>query len=99
MDNDGIPDIVLRNNNSGTVRVWTMNSDYTRKGNESVTNSSNTNLELRGVVDINSDGNNDILNYNTNTGKLRAWLMDGNLSITENVEIVQDEDLDWSVRN
>jgi len=99
MNNDGIPDIVLRNNNSGAVRVWTMNADYTRKGNEYVTGSSNTNLELRGVVDINSDGNNDILNYNTNTGKLRAWLMDGNLSITENVEIVQDLDLDWSVRN
>ena len=99
MNNDGIPDIVLRNNNSGAVRVWTMNADFTRKGNEYVTGSSNTNLELRGVVDINSDGNNDILNYNTNTGKLRAWLMDGNLSITENAEIVQDADLDWSVRN
>ena len=99
MDNDGIPDIVLRNNNSGAVRVWTMNSDLTRKGNEYVTGSSNTNLELRGVMDINSDGNNDILNYNTNTGKLRAWLMDGNLKITENAEIVQDPDLDWSVRN
>jgi len=99
MNNDGIPDIVLRNNNSGAVRVWTMNADYTRKGNEYVTGSSNTNLELRGVMDIDGDGNNDILNYNTNTGKLRAWLMDGNLSYTENVEIVQDLDLDWSVRN
>ncbi len=98
MDGDGIPDIVLRNNNSGAVRVWTMNDDFTRKGNEYVTGSSNTNLELRGVVDINADGNNDILNYNTNTGKLRAWLMDGNLAITENAEIVQDLDLDWSVR-
>ena len=99
MDNDGIPDIVLRNNNSGKVRVWTMNADMTRKSNVSVTSSSNTNLELRGVVDINGDGNNDILNYNTNTGKLRAWLMDGNLSITDNAEIVQDRDLDWSARN
>ena len=99
MNNDGIPDIVLRNNNSGKVRVWTMNADMTRKGNEEVTSSSNTNLELRGVMDINSDGNNDILNYNTNTGKLRAWLMDGNLNIIENAEIVQDPDLDWSVRN
>jgi hypothetical protein len=98
MDSDGIPDIVLRNNNSGAVRVWTMNSDFTRKDNLYVTGSSNTNLELRGVVDINGDGSNDILNYNTNTGKLRAWLMDGNLKITENAEIVQDPDLDWSVR-
>ncbi len=98
MNNDGIPDIVLRNNNSGAVRVWTMNDDLTRKGNEYVTGSSNTNLELRGVVDINGDGNNDILNYNTNTGKLRAWLMDGNLKITENAEIAQDVDPEWSVR-
>ncbi len=99
MDGDGIPDIVLRNNNSGTVRVWTMNDDLSRKGNEEVTSSSNTNLELRGVVDINSDGNNDILNYNTNTGKLRAWLMDGDLKITENAEVKQDAALEWSVRN
>jgi hypothetical protein len=75
-----------------------MNADYSRKGKEYDTGSSNPNLELRGVVDINGDGNNDILNYNTNTGKLRAWLMDGNLKITENAEIVQDPDLDWSVR-
>jgi hypothetical protein len=99
MNNDGIPDIVLRNNNSGKVRVWTMNSDFTRQDNVAVASSSNTNLELRGIIDINGDGNNDILNYNTNTGKLRAWLMDGNFSYTENVEIVQDRDLDWSVRN
>lgn len=99
MDNDGIPDLVLRNNNSGAVRVWTMNSNFTRKGNEFVTSSSNTNLELRGVVDINRDGNNDILNYNTNTGMLRAWLMDGNLHKTANVTIVQDADTSWSVRN
>ncbi len=99
MDGDGIPDIVLRNNNSGAVRIWTMNSNFTRKGNEYIRSSSNTNLEIRGVVDINGDGNNDILNYNTSTGMLRAWLMDGNLSITENAEIVQEEDLDWSVRN
>jgi hypothetical protein len=98
MNNDGIPDIVLRNNNSGKVRVWTMNADMTRKDNVSVTSSSNTNLELRGVVDINGDGNNDILNYNTNTGKLRAWLMDGNLKITGNAEIAQDTDSEWSVR-
>jgi hypothetical protein len=98
MDGDGIPDIVLRNNNSGKVRVWTMNADMTRKSNVSVTSSSNTNLELRGVTDINGDGNNDILNYNTNTGKLRAWLMDGQLKITENAEIVQDTDFEWSTR-
>ncbi len=98
MDGDGIPDIVLRNNKSGAVRVWTMNGDFTRKGNEHVTDSFNTNLELRGVADINGDGNSDILNYNTNTGMLRAWLMDGNLNITENAEIVQENDLDWSVR-
>ena len=99
MDNDGIPDIVLRNNNSGAVRVWTMNSDFTRKGNLYVTGSSNTNLELRGVIDINGDGNNDILNYNTNSGTLRAWLMDGNMSILSNEIITQESDLDWSVRN
>jgi len=98
MDGDGIPDLVLRNNNSGAVRIWTMNSNFTRKGNEYIRSSSNTNLEIRGVVDINGDGNNDILNYNTSTGVLRAWLMDGNLSIIENATIVQDDDLDWSVR-
>ena len=98
MDGDGIPDIVLRNNNSGAVRVWTMNGDFSRKGNEYVTGSSNTNLELRGIVDINKDGNNDILNYNTNSGRLRVWLMDGNLAITENAEVAEEADLDWSAR-
>jgi hypothetical protein len=98
MDNDGIPDIVLRNNNSGAVRVWTMNADLTRKGNEYVTSSSNTNLKLRGVMDMNGDGNNDILNYNTNTGKLRAWLLAGRLKLTENAELVQAPDLDWRGR-
>ncbi len=98
MDGDGIPDIVLRNNNSGAVRVWTMNADFSRRGNEYVTGSSNTNLELRGVTDINGDGNNDILNYNIATGKLRAWLMDGNLKITENAEVTQEADLDLSAR-
>ncbi len=98
MDGDGVPDLVLRNNNTGTVRVWTMNTNYTRKGNVSITKSSNTNLDLRGVVDINGDGNNDILNYNTNTHKLRVWLMDGNFSILSNEEIGWG-DPGWSVRN
>jgi len=98
MDGDGIDDLVLRNNNSGAVRVWTMNDDFTRKGNVYVTGSSNTNLELRGVVDINKDGHNDILNYNTNTGVLRAWLMDGEFGIGENPKIDQNTDLEWSVR-
>jgi hypothetical protein len=75
-----------------------MNSDFSRQDNVAVTSSSNTNLELRGIVDINGDGNNDILNYNTNTGKLRAWLMDGQLKITENAEIAQDTDSEWSIR-
>lgn len=99
MDGDGIADIVLRNSNSGAVRVWTMNNNLTRKSNKYVTSSSNTNLELRGIMDINRDGHSDILNYNTNTGLLRAWLMDGNFGIGENVIITQDTDLDWSVRN
>ena len=98
MDNDGIPDIILRNNNSGAVRVWTMNDDFSRKSNEYVTGSSNTNLQLRGVVDINRDGNSDILNYNTNSGMLRAWLMDGAFGITENAEVAQKVNLNWSVR-
>jgi hypothetical protein len=98
MDSDGIPDIVLRNNNSGAIRVWTMNNDFSRKGNEYIRSSSNTNLELRGVADMNGDGNNDILNYNTNTGMLRSWLMDGDLAIIDNAEITQEVDLEWSVR-
>ncbi len=98
MDSDGIPDLVLRNNNSGAVRVWTMNNDFSRKGNEYIRSGSNTNLELRGVADMNGDGNNDILNYNTNTGMLRSWLMDGDLAIIDNAEIIQEVDLGWSVR-
>ncbi len=94
MDGDDIPDIVLRNNNTGKVRVWTMNEDFSRKGNEEIRSSSNTNLELRGIIDINGDRKSDILNYNIKTGKLRAWIMDGNFSIIENLEIVQDADLD-----
>lgn len=99
MDGDDIPDIILRNNNTGTVRVWTMNHNFTRKSNRSVIGSSNTNLEIRGVVDIDGDGNNDILNYNTITGVLRAWLMNGNLGILDNARITQWDNLDWSVRS
>lgn len=97
MDGDGIPDIVLRNNNSGAVRVWTMNSNFTRKGNEYVTSSSNTNLELRGVIDINGDGKNDILNFNTNSKVLRAWIMDNDMNILRN-EILMSNGEDWSPR-
>ena len=97
MNSDGVPDIALRNNNSSAVRIWIMSSDFSRLSNEYIRSGSNTNLELRGVVDINGDGNNDILNYNKSTGVLRAWLMDGDLVITENAEIVQETDLDWSV--
>lgn len=98
MNNDGKPDIVLRNDNSGAARVWLMNQDFTRKSNEKIVDSSNTNLQLRGVIDINQDGNQDIMNYNTNTGKLRAWIMDGNLSITDNAEIVTEANFDISPR-
>lgn len=98
MDNDGIPDVILRNDNSGAARIWTMNSDFTRKDNVKLRDSSNTNLELRGVIDIDEDGNNDILNYNTNTGMLRAWLMDGNFAILANPEVAQEADFNWSAR-
>ena len=99
MDNDGIPDIVLRNDNSGAVRVWSMNSDYTRKGNEKIVDTSNTNLELRGVMDINGDGNSDILNYNTNSGVLRSWIMKGDMTILSNEQVAGPFTLNWSVRN
>lgn len=82
-NDDGRADLLLRNVYTGAIRGWLLNDDGTMISGSSVNfgtlapNSDNAGWTLLGVKDLNCDGCADLLWYNTNTGYVASWLLNG----------------------
>ena len=81
-DRDGHADLVWQNRANGLISVWRMAwfEDQGRQGSGTLFNPgqvSDTNWVIRGVVDIDRDGQPDLLWQNEANGMISTWLMDG----------------------
>ncbi len=79
-DHDGWPDLLWRNADTQKLAIWTMNG--TAKAGEIVPSPDqavHANWGVVGAVDLNGDGNVDLLWYNEATGKIVYWWMDASV--------------------
>jgi hypothetical protein len=96
LDNDGVPDVILQNKVQNWVKVWTMNSDLTRKSSQKITVDTDPELDIKYIADMDNDGKNDILAHNPYKGYFKVWLMDG-LSKLSSTKVYTEVNLDSSV--
>ena len=81
-DRDGRPDLVWQNRANGLISVWRMGwfEDQGRQGSGTLFNPgqvSDTNWRIRGVADIDRDGQPDLIWQNQANGLISTWLMHG----------------------
>jgi hypothetical protein len=74
---DGEGDILWQNNTTGQVVVWLMNGATVISGGLVGTVPPMSGWGVVGTGDVNSDGKADIIWYNSITGQVVIWLMDG----------------------
>ena len=79
-DQDGWPDLVWRNVTSQKIVVWTMDGTA-RQGSLIPTpdQAVDANWEIVAALDFDGDGHRDLLWYNSTSGKIVQWLLDGSL--------------------
>ncbi len=80
-DQDGWPDLVWRNVTSQKIVVWTLDGTA-RKGSLIPTpdQAVDGNWGIVAALDFDGDGHRDFLWYNSTSGKIVQWLMDGSLA-------------------
>jgi hypothetical protein len=74
---DGSDDLLWENSQTGQMVVWDMNGESVLARNEAVQTSVPSPWKVVGTADINNDGHPDLLLWNTQTGQLRFWILDG----------------------
>ena len=94
-NNDNKSDILWRNQVTGELRMYQMNSNSVIN-NLSVSQISDLNLEIVGTGDFNADGNSDIVLRHAITGENKIYFMNGS-SISANATINTEPDLNWKV--
>ncbi len=76
-DHDGKPDLLWRNSVNQQLQVWTMNGVNQTGTTVPVPSSAAAwNWEVVAALDLDLDGNTDLLWYNTTSGRIVRWLMD-----------------------
>ena len=74
-NNDGNPDFVFKNN-QGYVKTWEMGSSFSKKAEHWLTNLGSSNWEIyKDIIDLDNDGDIDILIQDSTTGYIKAIQM------------------------
>ncbi len=99
MNNDGVPDPIWRNRQTGTNGVWLMGGEAGQNIDETVTLEEELNPDwtIRGTGDFNSDGNADLIWRNNANGNNGVWLYNGNLSRIASLAFEGQENTDWQI--
>jgi FG-GAP-like repeat/Bacterial pre-peptidase C-terminal domain/CARDB/FG-GAP repeat len=90
---DGKPDLVWRNQSSGSNTIWLMDNT-TILNNQGFAAIPDTNWQINGVGDFNGDGKSDLAIRNYSSGQNIVWLMDGT-AFQEIVFIGEVKDTNW----
>lgn len=77
MNNDGRPDLVLRNSTSGTMRVWYLTGTTRTADVPLVPAGPNAVWRFGSAGDFNGDGRTDLVFQNTSTGQIYVWYLNG----------------------
>jgi hypothetical protein len=99
MNEDDVPDIIWRNQNTGQNGVWLMGGQGGQEVQDMVTldEELNPNWEIRGTGDFNGDGNADLIWRNLSNGNNGVWFYDGNLSRIATVSFESETNPDWQI--
>ncbi|TVQ45349.1 MAG: bifunctional metallophosphatase/5'-nucleotidase [Gloeocapsa sp. DLM2.Bin57] len=99
MNNNGVPDLIWRNRQTGTNGVWLMGGEVGQDINEIVTldEELNSDWTIRGTGDFNGDGNADLIWRNNANGNNGIWLYNGNLGRIATVAFETQENTDWQI--
>ncbi len=79
-DHDGVADLLWRNTTTQKLMVWTMNGTaWTGVITPSPDHAVDSNWGVVAALDVDKDGNADLLWYNSTTGKIVIWYMDASV--------------------
>jgi hypothetical protein len=95
LTNSNQAQILWRNASTGANMVWYMNG-ATVISTAALLTVSDTNWEIRGVADFNSDGEPDILWRNASTGTNAVWYMNG-VTKKSTTALIKVTDTNWEV--
>jgi hypothetical protein len=94
LDGDGLTDLLWHNPGTGAVTAWLLDNAGTVIGDRSLSwqcgqsDACSSSWRIVGTMDANGDGKRDLLWHNATTGQLSAWLLDKDVTGTQ--------DLSWT---
>lgn len=99
MNSDDVPDLIWRNENTGSNGVWLMGGEAGQEVTEIVTldEELNPNWTIRGTGDFNGDGNADLIWRNTANGNNGVWVYNGDLGRRATVAFETQENTEWQI--
>jgi subtilisin family serine protease len=99
LDGDGNPDLVWRHQTQGWLAVWYLAGSVVRSTEFlSIDRVTDLNWQIKGVDDVNGDGNADLIWQHQTEGWLAAWLMNGSQVLsTQLLSISQVSDTQWQI--
>ena len=94
-NHDGSPDLVWRDNTPSNTNnfIWLMNGT-TKIGSVNIPPIADLNWKMQGVVDLNNDGNADLLWRNFATGQNAVWFFKGT-SFASSTSLIIGTDTNW----
>lgn len=99
MNNDDTPDMIWRNDQTGSNGVWLMGGERGQEVSEivSLDDELNPNWTIRGTGDFNGDGNADLIWRNVANGNNGVWLYDGDLGRRATVSFETQDNTAWQI--
>ena len=99
MNDDDTPDMIWRNDQTGSNGVWLMGGQRGQEVSEiiSLDDELNPNWTIRGTGDFNGDGNADLVWRNVANGNNGVWLYNGDLGRRATVSFETQDNTAWQI--